>query len=69
MAWTPSVNAVASSIMCANASWVSTSPRVARIAAVDSALPGERAAHPADVDDVGVTGIRVAGDRRRDLRR
>jgi hypothetical protein len=25
--------------MCSNAAWVSTSPRVARIAAVDSALP------------------------------
>ena len=39
IACTPSVNAVASSVMCANASAVSTSPRVARIAAVDSALP------------------------------
>ena len=55
--------------MCAKASWVSTSPRVARIAAVDRALPASVPPDPADVDDVGVTGIRVAGDGGRDLGR
>ena len=55
---TPSVNRVARSIMCSKAASVSTSPRVARIAARDSALPASVPPDSADVDEVGAARLR-----------
>ena len=49
VACTPAVNRSASAIMPANAASVSTSPSVARMARIDSALAGQGAADAADV--------------------